>query len=90
MIIIIFSLLFPFHPFRGLTCPPNIIDQLHECTEKLRSVLDKNMAPVLTQWLLHAIKVDHNNHICILNAHLALMVQNVKNEDLTKFVQTTF
>jgi hypothetical protein len=71
---------------RGLSCPAHVVDQLRDCCTQLRSNINKSIFPVLSQWLLYATRQDHNTHICVLNAHIALLLQNVPTEDFTREV----
>ena len=71
---------------RGLTCPGHVVDRLKECTQQLRDAIDISLFPVLSAWLRHAIKVDDNTKICVLNAHLAMLLQNMKTENFNRDV----
>ena len=58
--------------------------QMEHCVRLLRDGIKDAIFPVLLQWLRHATKSDDNDMICVLNAHVALLLQNVTYQELTR------
>ena len=67
---------------RGLNVTYPTFTSLSKSVCVLRTVMLKHVLPMLGRWNAIATKQQKNDHICVLQAHIAMVLQNTRTEDL--------